>query len=277
LCVYIVNPIVGFHPISLSFPNRPFHKYSDALPTIFQRVEPPTNDRPTPTIFAGLRQKPRLAPSETQQASPTMTAPSAGCSTWGPSPQHLSLQVTFPCPTTCSNIRYMFTGCLHILLLRCPIHPVSQATGDYGSPSNTSSKTLFNTCPDPQATFSAIEAPGSCPLCAEQAVTRLRLLNLEAHIARLQADIKECRNNRGGSRTSLSPFSMKSEIAKAELQRAKEAHRSLNRSFDPCGGGPGMDSLGLRATYEPGRFREVVADSCSWTACPEDQLWGWDL
>jgi hypothetical protein len=201
-----------------------------------------------------------------------MTAPSAGCSTWGPSPQQLSLQVTFPSPTTCSNTRYMFTGYLHILLLRCPIHPVSQSTAEYGSPSTTSSKTLFNTCPNPRATFSAIEAQGSCPLCAEQAATRLRILNLEAHIARLQADIKECRNNRGGSRTGLSPFTMKGEIAKAELQRAEEAHRGLVRSFDPCGGGPGINSLGLRATYEPGRFREVVADSCSWRACLEDQL-----
>ena len=92
----------------------------------------------------------------------------------------------------------------------------------------------------------------------------------------LEADIKQARVNRGGSRNGVSPFAMKGEIAKAELQRAKEALKALTRSFDPCGGGPGMDSLGLRATYEPGRFREV-ASTCSWKACPEDQLWGWGL
>jgi len=191
-----------------------------------------------------------------------MSASNAG--SFGPSPQQLSLQVSFPTQTTCSNIRYMFAGCLHILLLRCAVHPVSQATGEYGS--NTSSKPLFNTCPNPQATFSAIEAQGSCPLCAEQAATRLKMLNLEAHITSLEADIKQARANRGGSRNGMSPFAMKGEIAKAELQRAKEALKALTRSFDPCGGGPGMDSLGLRATYEPGRFREV-ASSCSWKAC----------
>jgi hypothetical protein len=205
-----------------------------------------------------------------------MTAPNAGCSNWDPDPQHLSLQVTFPPPTTCANVRYIFTGCLHILLLRGPIHPVSQATGEYGSPSNNSSKTLFNTCPNPKETSSAVEAQGSCPLCAEQAGTRLNMINLEAHIGRLEADIKQCRANRGGSRTGLSISSMKGDIAKAELQRAKEALKALTRSFDSYGGGPGMDSLGLRATYEPGRFNEV-ADSCSWKGCEEDDLWGWGL
>jgi len=202
--------------------------------------------------------------------------PTTNACSWGPDPQQLSLQVTFPTQTTCGNTRYMFKGCLHTLLLRCAVHPVCQATGEYGSPSNTSSKTLFNTCPNPQATFSAVEAPGSCPVCADQAATRLKMLNLEAHISLLEADIKQCRANRGGSRTGLSPFSMKGDIAKAELQRAKEAHKALTRSFDSCGGGPGMDLLGLRATYEPGRFMEVT-DSCSWKACPEDQLWGWGL
>jgi hypothetical protein len=201
-----------------------------------------------------------------------MSASNAG--SWGPIPQQLSLQVSFPTQTTCSNIRYMFAGCLHILLLCCAVHPVSQATGEYGS--NTSSKSLFNTCPNPQPTFSAVEAQGSCPLCAEQATTRLKMLNLEAHITSLEADIKQGRANRGGSRTGLSPLTMKADIAKAELQRAKEALKALIRSFDPCGGGPGMDSLGLRATYEPGRLKEV-ADSCSWKSCPEDQLWGWGL
>jgi hypothetical protein len=277
LCVYAVNPIVGFHPISLSFPNCPSHKYPEAIPIIFQKIRATNNRTSYPCDLR--RPKDRVATKKTETRSlgnptkvPKNDSPFRRLFHLGPLPQQLSLQVTFPSPTTCSNTRYMFTGCLHILLLRCPIHPVSQSTAEYGSPSTTSSKTLFNTCPNPRATFSAIEAQGSCPLCAEQAATRLRILNLEAHIARLQADIKECRNNRGGSRTGLSPFTMKGEIAKAELQRAEEAHRGLVRSFDPCGGGPGINSLGLRATYEPGRFREVVADSCSWRACLEDQL-----
>ena len=155
-----------------------------------------------------------------------MSASNAG--SFGPSPQQLSLQVSFPTQTTCSNIRYMFAGCLHILLLRCAVHPVSQATGEYGS--NTSSKPLFNTCPNPQATFSAIEAQGSCPLCAEQAATRLKMLNLETRITSLEADIKQARANRGGSRNGMSPFAMKGEIAKAELQRAKEALKALTRT-----------------------------------------------
>jgi hypothetical protein len=206
-----------------------------------------------------------------------MTAPTAGCSSWGPDTNQLSLQVNITPSTTCANIRYMFTGCLHILLLRCPIHPVSQATGEYGSPSDQSSKTFFNTCPNPQATFSAVEAQGSCPLCAEQAETRMKMITLEGHITRLQADIKAHRANRGGSRNGVSASAMIGEIAKAELQRAKESLRALTRSFDSCGGGPGMDLLGLRATYEPGKFNQV-AGSCSWSGCDEDnKLWGWGL
>jgi len=204
-----------------------------------------------------------------------MTALNAG--SWGPDTKHLSLQVIITPPTTCANIRYMFAGYLHILLLRCPIHPISQATGEYGSHSNQTSKTFFNTCPNPRATFSAVEAPGSCPLCAEQAETRLKMLTLEAHIARLQADIKAHRANRGGSRTGVSASAMIGEIAKAELQRAKESLGVLARSFDSYGGGPGMDLLGLRATYEPSKFNQV-ASSCSWSGCDEDnKLWGWGL
>jgi hypothetical protein len=207
-----------------------------------------------------------------------MTAPNAGCSSWGPDTQQLSLQATFPSQQgTCSNTRYMFAGCLHILLLRCTIHPISQTTSEYGSCSNQSSMTIFNTCPNPQATFSAVEAQGSCPLCAEQAGTRLKMITLEAHISRLQADIKAHRANRGGSRNGQSASAMKGEIAKAELQRAKESLKALTRSFDSYGGGPGMDLLGLRATYEPGIFNKV-ASSCSWSGCDEDnKLWGWGL
>jgi len=204
-----------------------------------------------------------------------MTAPGgSGSPKWGPDPQELSLKVIFPTQPTCSNIRYMFAGCLHILLLRCSQHPFCQETVKYGTCTNDSPKTLFNTCPNPKETFSAMEVAGSCPVCAAQAETRLKMINLEAKICHLQQEIKQCRASRGNMHFSSS---MRSEILKAELQRANEALRTLERSFDFCGGGPGMDSLGLRASYEPGKFRKVAAP-CWWGGCEEDnKLWGWGL
>jgi len=201
-----------------------------------------------------------------------MTVLGVGSPKWGPDTQELSLKVTFPTQITqCSNVRYMFAGCLHILLLRCTQHPICRQTVEYGTCTD-SEFTLFNTCPNPRKTFSAVEAPGSCPVCADQADTRLKIIDLEARIAHLQAEIKQCRAARGG----MSFSSMRSELLKAELQRAKEANQALIRSFDACGGGPGMDVLGLRASYEPGKFNKVA--SPWWGGCEgDDRLWGWGL
>lgn len=120
---------------------------------------------------------------------------------WSPSPQDLTLKATFPSqqnqnPTCCSNIRYTFAGCLHILLLRCTVHPVSQETSEYGT-YQSSSNAFFNTCPDPRATFSAVEAAGSCPVCAGQAAIRLKMIEIESRIGDLEQEIKLSCEQRG--------------------------------------------------------------------------------
>lgn len=136
------------------------HKYPNA-PSIFQTSSShqQTIVRPLPssqtkddiqqpkseTRSLGIKQQ-----QAKQERSPKMTAPNAGCSSWGPDTQQLSLQVNITPSTTCANIRYMFTGCLHILLLRCPIHPVSQATGEYGSPQTNPAKPSSTPVPTPK-------------------------------------------------------------------------------------------------------------------------------
>jgi hypothetical protein len=67
LCVSAVNPIVGFHPISLSFSNRPSHKYPEAIPIIFQKLRA-TNNRPSYPCNIS-RPKDRVATKKTETRS----------------------------------------------------------------------------------------------------------------------------------------------------------------------------------------------------------------
>ena len=102
------------------------------------------------------------------------------------------------------------------------------------------------------------------------------MLEIESRIGDLEQEIKLCRASRGGN--SLSFSSLRGDVLKSELQRAKEALAALVRGFDPCGGGPGLDVLGLRESYDPARAGRVQ-EPCWWGGCDgEDaKLWAWGM
>lgn len=102
------------------------------------------------------------------------------------------------------------------------------------------------------------------------------MLEIESRIGDLEQEIKLCRASRGGN--SLSFSSLRGDVLKAALQRAKEALGGLVRGFDPCGGGSGLDVLGLRESYDPAMAGRVKGPGW-WGGCEgeDGKLWAWGM
>lgn len=185
-----------------------------------------------------------LTPALNTQKTNSNTSMAASNSIPNMTEQDLSLQIVLQNHAHCANTRYIFSGCDHICLQRCKVHPT---------------KDMECTCPNPIAGFIAVKAESSCPQCSEQPGLRVKIAELQDRISQLTMQARELR--KGKQQMGGMLCDMRGNVIEAELQRCKESLMAAKQSFIHHGGGLGLDVLGSK--------------DFMWYACEADDLWRW--